>query len=136
MRSPTALTLKFLRDCGHVAEVVERFNHHVQRKHDFAGFADVLAFRPSEPGVLAIQATTRAHVKDRLGRIRKLPSLSTWLNSANRAEVWGWYKTPAGRWEVERVSIRPDDLEAALLTAPRIRRGRKGERQRNLFDGG
>ncbi len=133
--SPTAHTLAFLRACGHTADVVERYIHQVQRKHDFAGFADVLAFRRGEPGVLAIQATTRAHVRDRLERIRQRPQLSTWLASGNRCEVWGWWQTPAGRWHVERVAVQGEGLEPVLLTAPRhSRRARTGERQRELFE--
>jgi hypothetical protein len=113
---------------------VERYLHHAQRKHDFAGFADVLAFRRAEPGVLAIQETSKAHVKDRLDRIRKLPALATWLASGNRAEVWGWFRTPSGRWDVTRISVQAEDLTPVLLTVPRrSRRARRGERQKELF---
>jgi hypothetical protein len=132
--SPTARTLAELRHCRDVADVVERYLHHAQRSRDFLGIADVLAVRRGEPGTLAIQATTLAHVRDRLDRCRSRPELAAWLAAGNRLEVWGWFKNPAGRWKVKRVAVRAQDLADVVLSAPRRRRPRKGERQRELFD--
>jgi hypothetical protein len=131
--SPTARTLALLRRCRYTADVVERYLHHARRKRDFLGFADVLAVRRGEPGTLAIQASTLAHVRDRLDRCRSRPELAAWLAAGNRLEVWGWFKR-AGRWKVKRVEVRGEDLADSVLSAPRPRRRRKGERQREFFD--
>jgi hypothetical protein len=131
--TPTARTLALLRGCRYTADVVERYLHHARRKRDFLGFADVLAVRRGEPGTLAVQATTLAHVRDRLDRCRSRPELVAWLAAGNRLEVWGWFKS-AGRWKVKRVEVRGEVLADVVLLAPRSRRPRKGERQRNLFD--
>jgi hypothetical protein len=131
--TPTARTLALLRSCHFTADVVERYLHHARRKRDFLGIADVLAVRRGEPGTLAIQATTLAHVRDRLERVRHRPELAAWLAAGNRLEVWGWYKR-AGHWSVKRVQVRAGDLVDVVLSAPRRRRPRKGDRQRELFD--
>jgi hypothetical protein len=133
MASPTARTLTLLRRCRYVADVVERYLHHARRKRDFQGIADVLAVRRGEPGTLAIQATTLAHVRDRLDRCRSRPELAAWLDAGNRLQVWGWFKR-GRRWKVKRVEVRAEDLADVVLSAPRPRRPRKGERQRDLFD--
>jgi hypothetical protein len=130
--SPTALTLALLRRCRYVADVVERYLHHARRKRDFLGIADVLAVRRGEPGTLAVQATSLAHVRDRLERVRHRHELAAWLAAGNRLEIWGWYRH--GRaWQVKRVAVRGEDLADVVLSAPRRRRPRKGERQRELF---
>lgn len=108
---------------GFACDVVERFIAAVQRKRDFLGFADILGCKPGIPGVLAIQATTIGHVKDRLDRCRARPELRTWLAAGNVFEVWGWCKR-AGKWTVKRVAVQPGDLAEVVLVAPPRRRKR------------
>lgn len=115
-----------------MADVVERFIAAVQRKRDFLGFADILACRRIESGVLAVQATTRGHVGDRLKRAQNRPELRTWLAAGNRFEVWGWFFR-AGTWDVKRIAVRTEDLTAIAVTNPPGRRRLwKGERQELL----
>jgi hypothetical protein len=129
--SPTARTLAYLRRSNYVADVAERFIPHVNRKRDLLGFADVVAVRRGEPGVLAVQATTRGHVADRLRRCQARPELRTWLAAGNRFEVWGW-QLHAGRWRVHRVAVCGADLRAVAVEVRPRRRGR--EQGRTLFD--
>jgi hypothetical protein len=128
--TPTARTLEYLRRSHYLPDVVERWLPRINRRRDFLGFADILAVRPGDPGVLAIQATTRGHVSDRLARARSRPELVTWLRSGNRFEVWGWYQV-ADRWRVHRVEVRPQDLAAVPLQAPRRR---QKQHQAELFE--
>lgn len=132
MISPTALTLAHLRRHGFLADVVERWLPHVHRRRDAFGFADILAIDCREPGLLLVQCTTQAHVRDRLAKARGRPELAAWLRAGGRFEVWGWGKR-AGRWRVKIVAVRGGDLEAAPILDYRLRRGRR-PRQRELFD--
>jgi hypothetical protein len=128
--SPTARTLVHLRKCGYVCDVVERFIAHAGIRRDFLGFVDIIAVSRRELGVLAVQATSLSHVSARLAKARSRPELKVWLKAGAAFEVWGWSQR-AGRWEVKRVAVRPEDLEAVVVQAPARRR--KAPRQRELF---
>jgi hypothetical protein len=128
--TPTARSLKLLRDTGHIAGVVERFIAQVNRRSDLFGFADLLAVHRAEPGVLLVQATTLSNLPARVKKARGRPELAVWLRNGGRVEFWGWYER-GGRWRVKRVGIRAQDLAAVVLEAPRRR---KPTRQRDLFE--
>ena len=119
MASPTARTLQRLRREGYTAGVVERFIAPANVRRDFLGCIDLLAVHPWENGVLAVQCTTKGHLRDRLTKARARPELRTWLAAFNRFEVWGWHRR-AGRWHVERVAVRPEHLEGAPLAGVRF----------------
>jgi len=110
-----ARTLNALRQSRYLPVVVERWIPGANVRADFLGFADVLAIRRGERGVLAIQATTRGHVADRLAQARRRPELAVWLAAGCRFEVWGWHRR-AKRWQVYRVSLQLEDLAGELLT--------------------
>lgn len=132
MSSPTSHTLAYLRRCGHVAEVVERWLPKVNRKRDLFGCIDIVAVRRGEIGVLAVQATSLSNISARLAKARGQSSLSVWLAAGQRFEVHGWYRRN-GRWQVKRVELRPGDMQPVVLQAPRRRRT---QRQPALFDEG
>ncbi len=132
--SPTARTLAHLRRLGFLADVVERWLPHVRRKRDLFGIGDVLAVHPRDRLVLLVQATTGAHVADRLARIQRRAELPLLLRAGVSVEVWGWFLR-GERWHVRRAALRAEDLgPVELQPAPRPRRERRGERQRGLFD--
>ena len=61
--SPTARTIKYLRECGYVGDVVERFLPYAGKfglRKDFLGFADLIVIRKDE-GIIAVQSTGSAH---------------------------------------------------------------------------
>ncbi len=126
MSSPTARTLRLLRQSGYTADVVERWLPHAGVRKDFLGCIDVLAVRRGEPGVLAIQATTRSNLAARLTKAKGRAELGTWLAAGNRFEVWGWHQVD-GRWRVHRTTVSADDLADSVLTvrAPRRRPDRQ-----------
>src|SRR5947209_5697846 len=132
--TPTARSLRLLRQQGHIADIVERWLPQVGRKHDLFGFGDIVAVHPALPGALIVQATTRGHVADRLAKARSRPELAVWLRAGGRFEVWGWSKQGA-RWVVRRVAVHSEDLQPVEVGPVRPpRRRRKGERQGDLFD--
>lgn len=57
--TPTARTLKWLRDDGWTAAVVEHWNHHAKIRQDLFGFADIIAFRGAT--VMLVQCTSDAN---------------------------------------------------------------------------
>jgi hypothetical protein len=106
--SPTARTLKWLRDHGHVADVVEKWQtfpgaggRNIRIRRDLFGFADILALQiePESLGdVLLIQATagnggahaarrTKIEALEVAQKIRE--SRTAWI------EVWSWAKRGA-----------------------------------------
>lgn len=109
-QSPTQRTLKLLREEGsELVQVVERWNQFAQVRQDLFGIIDVLAVQGKT--VIAVQATSRSNVSDRIKKIlthdsypilRKLPN---W-----RIEVHGWDKGPNGRYRVRREIITADPL--------------------------
>jgi hypothetical protein len=129
--SPTARTLARLRQLGFLADVCERFIAAVQRKRDLFGVADVIAVHPRDRLMLLVQATSRPHVGDRLKRLQARPETRLLLKTGIAVEVWGWYRSPAGRWDVVRVGVEADTLAPVPLTP---RRRRRASRQRELFE--
>jgi len=114
--SPTARTIKYLRDQGYIGDVVERFNAYAgkfgQRK-DFLGFADLIVVKRGE-GVIAVQSTGSAHSE----HVRKLSdsecttNMIEWLESGARVWILSWRKVllkrggKAKRWEPRKAEFR------------------------------
>ena len=80
--SPTQRTLRYLREQGHVAAIVEKWNPHVGIRQDLFGFIDIIALDP-EKGVIGVQSTGQ----DFAGHYRK-------LTTERYQEVSDWLKTP------------------------------------------
>ena len=101
-RSPTERTLKWLRDQGYIADVVERRIPHSFVTHDFCGFADIIAYKalpivgadlPIPLGeTVAVQTTSGPHAAERLQKVRMEPRAKAWLACGNRILVIGWAK--------------------------------------------
>jgi hypothetical protein len=134
MASPTSLTLDLLRRSGFVADVVEKWLTRVNRRRDLFGFGDVLGIDRKAPGVLIVQATSLAHVKDRLAKARSRPELAAWLRAGGRFEVHGWAKR-GGRWRVKIIAVRGEDLEPVIMLQPPRGKGQR-PREPDLFDRG
>jgi hypothetical protein len=121
--SPTALTLRALRRSGFLADVVERWLPHVNRRRDLFGCIDIVAIDWREPGILAVQTTSIGHVADRLAKARRRPELTAWLRAGGRFEVHGWAKR-GERWRVKIVAVHPENLEPMVVQSiPRRQRG-------------
>jgi hypothetical protein len=130
--TPTARTLTYLRRAGYLAAVVEAWIPRIDRRRDLFGFADVLACHPRDGLFLLVQVTTGGHLAHRLKKAKRRPELALWLKAGGRVEVHGWIRR-GGRWSVRRVEVCRQDLAGVVLSAPRPRRARRGERQRELF---
>jgi hypothetical protein len=97
--SPTQLTLRYLREQGYTAEVVEHWNPHVQRRQDLFGFIDVLGVRPGE--TIAVQTTSVGGVSHRLKKIADSPLIGAVREAGWTIHVHGWRKV-GNRWQLAR----------------------------------
>jgi hypothetical protein len=123
--SPTARTLAHLRRLGYLAARVEVYIPAVRRHRDLFGIADVIGIHPGERSMILVQATTAAHVPDRLRRVQARPELPLLLAAGIRVEDWGW-ALRSRRWCVRRVAVRVADRAAVEVQAlPRRGRGQQ-----------
>jgi hypothetical protein len=93
--SPTALTLKLLREEGWLCQVVEKWNPHARIRQDLFGFIDILCVRDDR--TLGVQATSYGNMSSRIRKITDHENLAP-VRKANW-ELWviGWRKVN-NRW--------------------------------------
>jgi hypothetical protein len=102
--------LKFLRELGAMAEVVEKRIPRVHITKDLYGFIDILAV-DDLPGTLGVQTTTGEHQAARIAKIQSKElekNVRKWLAAGNRISVHGWSKQgPRGQRKRWHVNITP-----------------------------
>lgn len=107
--TPTARTLKELKQTGYLAQVVEKWNPWAKIRQDLYGFIDVVAIKAGESWVLGIQCTMAGHSANRMQKAKASPNLAVWLACGNRFEVWGFSKKgPRGErktWELNKRGV-------------------------------
>ncbi len=89
--SPTQRTLKWLRDAGYLAEVVEKWNVHARIRQDLFGAIDIVASSPECP-ILGVQCTSDSNFAARLKKLRDSDNVQQLLK--NKWHIWvvGWKK--------------------------------------------
>lgn len=117
MDSPAKRSLNFLRETGHHAQVVERWNQFAKVRQDLFGWIDVVAVDPKKPGILGVQTTTTAHQAERLQKGRGNGALIAWLLSGGRLAVHGWRKNTSNRWVVTVHEVTMADLVEEVANA-------------------
>lgn len=107
--SPTQRSLKLLRSEGWTAATVEKWNPHCKIRQDLWGFGDLLAFRGDQ--VLIVQTTSGSNVTARIAKMRLIPAVDHWLESASRRiVVHGWRRLIVGRrklWSCRTIEVTP-----------------------------
>jgi hypothetical protein len=113
--SPSQRTIKYLRDRGwpNVA-VVEKWIPQARRRKDLFKFCDVLALHPTR-GHLYVQATTGAHTRARLYKIREVASqeVEDVIVSGASVEIHGWRQLKVGNrklWKPKIIEVRLGEL--------------------------
>lgn len=121
--TPTQRTLKYLRDLGYRAEVVEKFNSHTKRRNDLFGFGDVLAIKPG--CTVLVQVTSGSNGAARVRKIveERTEEARDWLAAGNEIEVHAWRKLAAYRkdgtrakrdqWDVKLTGLTLGELDAS-----------------------
>lgn len=105
--SPIARTLRYLREQGYRAEVVEKTIPRTFIKKDLWG-ADILAIKGGSP-LLAIQCTSGGNVPVRVQKLKANGHDEVWKSVGATIEVWGWAKRgPRGErkvWTLRREAM-------------------------------
>jgi hypothetical protein len=118
MTSPTQRTLKFLRDTGATARVVEHWNGYAKRRIDLWG-ADILARQGQL--LMAIQTTSDSNHSDRVEKAKANPDTLNWLGTGVPFYVFSWGKKGARNkrklWTVRITQLSlTDDNKIITLT--------------------
>lgn len=96
--TPNYRTQAWLSALGWKADIVERRRGPTSK--DLFGLFDVVALAPDrEPisGVLGIQCTTSAHLRERIRKMLGQSALAWWLRRGNGAWAVGWKETASSR---------------------------------------
>lgn len=99
--TPTGRSLKYLRDNGYTAEVVEKYNAFTKRRHDLFGIADIFAI--NDDGVLLVQTTSGSNVSARVRKIADSEHVGAIRKAGIRIHVHGWRKSSRNRWVLREV---------------------------------
>ena len=112
--SPTARSLKHLRELGYTAQVVEKFNPWVKIRIDLFGCIDICAIKADKIGVLGVQATTDTggQMSKHYQKAIKIPELEIWLRAGNRYVIQCWaLKGKAGKRKTYQLREREITLK-------------------------
>jgi len=101
--SPTTRSLKYLRDQGYLAWVVEKWIPRANIRSDLFGFIDILCLKGGE--ILGVQTTTSSNMSARLKKIADHENVGAVREAGIAIHVHGWRKNSKGRWV-----IRVEDL--------------------------
>lgn len=102
MSTPTQRSLKYMRDQGYFAEVVEKYNSFTKRRNDFAGFLDILCLGEGE--VVGVQTTSYSNMSSRKTKILEHENFELVKRAGIRILVHGWVKKN-NRWQVKEVEL-------------------------------
>lgn len=93
--TPTARSLKYLREQGYVCDIAERYNAFTRKRNDLFGFIDIVAVHPLKQGLLGVQTTSTGNIQARIKKATILDTYDLWLNAGNKIEFHGWSKRGA-----------------------------------------
>lgn len=100
--SPTARTLKRLREEGWEADVCERWIPGARIRKDLFGLLDIVSIRDTE--ILGIQCTTLSNLNPRIQKFADSQNTSKLRRAGFRLECWGWRKLKTG-WTPKIVDV-------------------------------
>lgn len=109
MSSPTSRSLKWLRDKGFEAQVVEKWNAFAKVRIDLFGWIDIVAVNGFH--IVGVQTTTLSNTKARLLKAKGNKALRKWMLGGGVLFLHGWAKKK-GKWLVEVRQIAMEDLDA------------------------
>jgi|TARA_R110000822_G_scaffold310554_1_gene444029 hypothetical protein len=115
---PITRTIRLLRASGWIAGRVEEARGKIS--FDWAGYADVIAWRPPNQWFL-VQCTgttsTTGNVWERVRKIRANAAARAMIFAGERVEVWGW-----SRYKIEHmvVQMMPCDLGCPMVALGKL----------------
>lgn len=99
--SPTQRSLKYLRENGFTAEVVERWNQWAKVRQDLFKCIDIVALGNGE--TLGVQTTSYSNMSARIKKIKDSEYFNELKKSGWKLVVHGWKKVKNRYQLVERV---------------------------------
>lgn len=93
-----------LTNRGYIVASVERWVPFACVRQDLFGFADLLAFSPSQPEILLVQTTTKGNMSARKRKIEANEIAPLWLNAGHKIEIQGWHKE-GNRWKADYIHL-------------------------------
>ena len=98
--TPTARTLKYLRELGYCADVTERWIPQARKRRDLFGFADLAAVHPAHPATLYVQTTSGSNHASRRTKLQALSRGEVVKAAGNRVQIISWRRSARSRrWE-------------------------------------
>ena len=88
--SPTARSLKYLREEGFTAQVVERFNPYAKVRVDLFGIFDIIAM--GDETIVGIQVTSGSNHSAHRDKMNKSKELGEWIQCGGIAVIHSWSK--------------------------------------------
>lgn len=104
--SPTQRTLKYFRDQGYLAEVVEHWNQWTKQRKDLLNIIDIVALGNEK--IVGIQACAGASFSARYKKIMAEPKAKKWLECKGTLLLMAWRK------------IRKEGTKKQMIWQPRI----------------
>jgi len=102
--SPSARSMKHLRDEGWVVDIVERWiGGHIKVRKDLFGMFDLIAIK--DKAVIVIQVTSGSNVAARVKKINASEHIEAVRKTPLKPLVHGWRKNSKGRWVLREVEV-------------------------------
>lgn len=101
--SPTQRSLKFYRDQGYLAGVVERWIPQARKRSDLFGILDIVVVGNGE--TIGVQTTSGSNVSARVKKIGDSEAISELREAGWKIIVQGWRKNSKGRWVLREVDV-------------------------------
>lgn len=101
-KSPTQLSLEYLRKDGWLAEVVEKWIPGANIRKDLWGWCDIVALKDGV--TLAVQTTSLSNISARAKKIAESETISEVRKANWSIHLHGWAKKE-NRWQVKVVDI-------------------------------
>jgi carbonic anhydrase len=103
MSSPTARSLKVMRERGYLADVVEKWIPGANIRKDLYGFIDILCIKDNE--IVGVQSTSGDNVAARCTKIAEHPNVDAVRKAGIKLVVHGWRKNSKNRWVLREVDV-------------------------------
>jgi hypothetical protein len=122
-KSTSGLCAKYLTAKGYIAQKVEYWNSFGRKRIDFMGFADVLAYKDDETGVIAVQGCGRFDADRHLKNITDSceVKLKSWLKAGNKFYIYEWDQLHRGKIRIRITEVWfADDFAKRIVSDEEI----------------
>lgn len=112
--SPTALSLRWLRERGYTPGVTERYIAQARIRRDLFGIIDIVAIAAGR-AVLGVQTSSLSNLPARVAKAKACAELAVWLSTGHAAfQVHGW-ALHNGRWMAKIVELHGKDMSPIIV---------------------